>query len=133
MVLDRNFLFVWSPRRARAQRNPSQARAKPASRRNTSSAPSTRGDTSRGQSRPRESESQTSRLRFIVEGSHRIELSGGRALTPSLEVGFRHDGGDAETGTGIELGGAIAWSDPALGALSAGTRGPNSLRNAKNT
>ena len=30
-------------------------------------------------------------------------------------MGARHDGGDAETGFGIELGGGIAWSDPALG------------------
>ena len=61
------------------------------------------------------SESQTSRLRFILEGSHRIEMAGGQALTPSLEVGLRHDGGDAETGTGIELGGGVSYADPATG------------------
>ncbi len=27
----------------------------------------------------------------------------------------RHDGGDAKTGFGIELGGGIGWSDPASG------------------
>ena len=31
-------------------------------------------------------------------------------LRPSLEVGFRHDGGDAETGSGIELGGALRFA-----------------------
>ena len=62
-----------------------------------------------------ESESQTSRLRFILEGSHRIELAGGQTLTPTLEVGLRHDGGDAETGTGVELGGGVSYADPATG------------------
>ena len=61
------------------------------------------------------SESQTSRLRFILEGSHRIEMAGGQTLTPSLEVGLRHDGGDAETGTGVEVGSGVRYADPALG------------------
>ena len=34
---------------------------------------------------------------------------------PRLEVGVRHDGGDAETGFGLDLGGGLAWSDPASG------------------
>ena len=68
-----------------------------------------------GAGRLSESESQTSRLRFILEGSHRIEMAGGQALTPGLEVGLRHDGGDAETGTGIELGAGVSYADPALG------------------
>ena len=41
-----------------------------------------------GAGRLSESESQTSRLRFILEGSHRIEMAGGQTLTPSLEVGL---------------------------------------------
>ena len=61
------------------------------------------------------SESQTSRLRFMLEGSHGIELAGGQSLRPSLEIGLRHDGGDAETGTGIELGAGVSYADPALG------------------
>ena len=69
-------------------------------------------------------EAETSRLRLILEGSHRIELAGGQTLTPSLEVGLRTDGGDAETGTGVEVGGGIAWSDPALGlTVTAKARG----------
>ena len=71
-----------------------------------------------------ESESQTSRLRFILEGSHRIEFAGGQTLTPILEVGLRHDGGDAETGTGIELGGGVSYADPATGlSVTAKARG----------
>ena len=60
-------------------------------------------------------ESQTSRVRFLLEGSHGIELAGGQTLRPSLEAGLRHDGGDAETGTGIELGAGVSYADPALG------------------
>ena len=36
-------------------------------------------------------------------------------LTPALELGLRHDGGDAETGTGVELGGRVSWADAASG------------------
>ena len=55
------------------------------------------------------------RLRAGLEGSWKLGLEGGGHLTPKLEVGARHDGGDAETGTGVELGAGLAWSDPALG------------------
>ena len=61
------------------------------------------------------SESDATRLRLGLEGSYRMALGGGGSLVPKLEVGARHDGGDAETGFGVELGGGIAWSDPALG------------------
>ena len=43
-------------------------------------------------------------------------------MTPSVEIGVRHDGGDAETGFGIDFGGGIAWSDPKSG-LGAELRG----------
>ena len=68
------------------------------------------------------SESDVTRLRLGLEGSWRMALDGGDAgaatgasLVPRLEVGARHDGGDAETGFGVELGGGLAWTDPALG------------------
>ncbi len=61
------------------------------------------------------SESDATRLRLGLEGSYRMALEGSGSLVPKLEVGARHDGGDAETGFGVELGGGIAWSDPALG------------------
>ena len=57
---------------------------------------------------------EASRLRLILEGSRSFETGGG-VLKPGLEVGLRHDGGDAETGTGVELGGRLAWTDPATG------------------
>ncbi len=56
------------------------------------------------------------RLRLGLEGTWRgIETGGGGTLTPTLEVGLRHDGGDAETGLGLEAGAGLAWSDPASG------------------
>ena len=55
------------------------------------------------------------RLRLGLEGSFAVVLDGGRSLTPRLETGLRHDGGDAETGFGVELGGGLAWVDPRLG------------------
>ena len=68
------------------------------------------------------SQSDVTRLRLGLEGSWRMALDGGDAgaapgasLVPRLEVGARHDGGDAETGFGAELGGGLAWTDPALG------------------
>ena len=61
------------------------------------------------------SDSDATRLRLGLEGSYRFAMEGGGSLVPKLEVGARHDGGDAETGFGVELGGGIAWSDPALG------------------
>ena len=61
------------------------------------------------------SDSDVTRLRLGFEGSYAIATAGGGTLTPKLEVGARHDGGDAETGFGVELGAGIAWSDPTLG------------------
>ncbi len=61
------------------------------------------------------SDSDATRLRLGLEGSYRMALEGGGSLVPKLEVGARHDGGDAETGSGLEIGGGIVWTDPALG------------------
>ncbi len=61
------------------------------------------------------SDSDATRLRLGLEGSYRMALEGGGHVTPKLEIGARHDGGDAETGFGVELGGGVAWVDPKLG------------------
>ena len=53
--------------------------------------------------------------RRTLEGSRSFAASDGGALTPSLEVGLRHDGRDAEIGTGIEIGGGLSYTDPASG------------------
>ena len=62
------------------------------------------------------------RLRLGVEASRPFAVSAGATLTPSLEVGLRHDGGDAETGFGLDLGGGLTLSDPKRG-LQAELRG----------
>ena len=54
-------------------------------------------------------DARTRRLRLALEGSREVKLDGG-VLTPSLEIGLRHDGGDAETGSGLELGGGLRWA-----------------------
>ncbi|MDD9990830.1 MAG: hypothetical protein OXP75_03435 [Rhodospirillales bacterium] len=56
-----------------------------------------------------------SRLRLLLEGGRAFALGEGATLRPSLEFGVRHDGGDAETGTGVELGGGVAWTDAGTG------------------
>ena len=61
------------------------------------------------------SDSDVTRLRLGLEGGYRIATEGGGHVTPKLEIGARHDGGDAETGFGVELGGGLAWVDPGLG------------------
>ena len=55
------------------------------------------------------------RLRLGLEGTWRGLEAGSGTLTPRLEVGARQDGGDAETGFGLDLGGGLAWSDPESG------------------
>ena len=57
----------------------------------------------------------TSRLRLILEGARTFTAGGGRSLTPNVELGLRHDAGDAETGTGIELGAGMRYRDAAMG------------------
>ena len=61
------------------------------------------------------SDSDVTRLRLGLEGSYRIATKGGGHVTPKLELGLRQDGGDAETGFGVELGGGLTWVDPSLG------------------
>ena len=59
-------------------------------------------------------EADATRLRVTLDASRAFALGAG-TLTPSLEVGLRHDGGDAETGTGIELGAGLGYTDPDSG------------------
>ena len=51
-----------------------------------------------------------SRLRLLLEGSRAFRTDSGGVWTPGLELGLRHDGGDAETGTGVELGGRVSYA-----------------------
>ena len=69
-------------------------------------------------------DAEAHRLRVVLEGSRGFTWAEGRRLTPTMEVGLRHDWGDAETGFGLELGGRVQYADPALGlTIDATVRG----------
>ena len=59
-------------------------------------------------------EADVSRLRLVLEGSRAFTLEGDGTLTPAFEVGVRQDGGDAETGAGIELGARLRYTRPGV-------------------
>ena len=68
----------------------------------------------------KKAEGEVTRLRLGLEGSSTIQtsgsdLGGSGTLTPELEIGVRYDDGDAETGFGVEVGGALSWVAPGLG------------------
>ncbi len=68
------------------------------------------------------SKANVTRLRLGLEGSLPSTLEGGALLTPSAKIGLRHDGGDAETGFGADIGAGLSWTDAARG-LNAEIRG----------
>ena len=68
-------------------------------------------------------EAEASRLRLVLEGSRPVALDGGGSFTPSLELGLRHDGGDAETGTGVEVGGRLSYASAWGLSIEASVRG----------
>ena len=64
------------------------------------------------------SEAGVTRLRTALEGSRGFTLGGGRlSLRPSVEVGLRRDGGDAETGAGMDVGGGLVFRRYGHGAV----------------
>ena len=67
-------------------------------------------------------EAEVTRLRLGLEGSWPFPLADGSTLTPSMEIGLRGDGGDAETGFGADIGAGLAWQDTERG-LGAELRG----------
>ncbi|MYA16705.1 MAG: hypothetical protein F4Z28_08035 [Gammaproteobacteria bacterium] len=62
-------------------------------------------------------EGEASRLQLMLEGSRPVTLAGGGTLTPLLEVGLRQDGGDAETGTGLETSAGLEYTDSSSGLM----------------
>ena len=58
-------------------------------------------------------EAETSRMRVMLEASRRFALGRDAALVPGLELGLRQDGGDSESGAGVEIGASLAWAHPA--------------------
>ena len=65
----------------------------------------------------------TLRSRMGVVAAWQQVLGNGSVVRPSLEVGLRHDAGDAERGFGVEIGGSLAWSNPAMPGVSLIVRG----------
>ena len=55
------------------------------------------------------------RFRTGLEAARDYALAGRLSLRPSIEVGLRHDGGDAETGAGLDIGGGLVMSDASTG------------------
>ena len=76
------------------------------------------------------SEGNVSRLRLGLEATRPFPLANGSSLLPSMEVGIRQDGGNAETGFGMDLGAGIAWKDPQRG-ISAELKGRTLLSHAE--
>ena len=61
------------------------------------------------------SQAGVTRVRTALEGSRGFSVGGRVSLTPSVEVGLRQDGGDAETGTGMDVGGGLVFADSVTG------------------
>ena len=55
------------------------------------------------------------RARMTVEMESRYGLAGGAQLKQSVEAGFRVDGGDGRTGSGLEVGGGLHYHDALRG------------------
>ena len=55
------------------------------------------------------------RFRTGLEAARGYALAGRLSLRPSVEVGLRHDGGDAENGAGLDVGGGLVVSDASTG------------------
>ena len=55
--------------------------------------------------------SDVSRVRVMLDASRGYTLSSGEMIQPHVRVGMRRDGGDVETGFGMELGGGLAFLD----------------------
>ena len=65
--------------------------------------------------RPTGSNSQVHGVRVAVERHQNSALESGALLTLSGEAGLRWDGGDGDTGTGIEMGGTADYGNPTTG------------------
>ena len=61
------------------------------------------------------------RLRLALVGEYSRVADSGAELVPSLELAARRDGGDGETGAGVEIGAKLRYASPG-GRLSADVR-----------
>ncbi len=83
----------------------------------------TRMEVEDNRDRIRALEVKTNRLRFVLTGAHAFFLRSGASVEPFAELGLRRDGGDGETGLGVEMGGGVGYRSTAPGfALEARAR-----------
>ena len=75
---------------------------------------------------------RTHRLRVAAQGARAFALGAGASVTPSVAWGLRLDGGDGQSGAGMELGGGVDYAHPALG-LSADVAGRGLVAHQGNT
>ena len=69
-------------------------------------------------------ETNTHRLRLVVENSYVFLVADGVSLAPVLETGLRYDGGDAvETGVGVDIGGGLRLDATVAAGLMVDARG----------
>ena len=66
-------------------------------------------------------EADASRVRFLLEAASRLQVGASGLFAPTVEVGVRMDDGDAETGTGLEVGGGLKYTNEAYGLSIEGT------------
>ena len=52
---------------------------------------------------------EVSRLRLGLQASRSFPMGDHAVITPSLEMGLRQDGGDADTGFGLDMGAGLRW------------------------
>ena len=62
-------------------------------------------------------ETATNSVRLGLETSYAFLVGEGMSLAPTLEAGLRHDGGDAETGFGLDAGGGLRFTAAAIGLM----------------
>ena len=60
------------------------------------------------------------RLRLSLQASREHTFPAGGSLTPWGELGVRHDGGDGDTGAGVEVGGGLRYRNSATGWTAEG-------------
>ena len=75
-------------------------------------------------------EGDARRLRLRLEGRKEWELSAVSRIESSLDVGGRWDGGDAEAGLGVEVGGGLTYAHTTMG-LEVDVRGRYLLAHRK--
>lgn len=55
------------------------------------------------------------RVRLLLEGRQLHAGRDGRELAPSVQVGYRHDGGDGPNGSGVEITAGLRYTNPGNG------------------